>query len=166
MLLSYSYNELTLPTPLPIHAIQRVVQTTDDGWFEYPVHVYPHHTDYAGRVWHGTYISWMEEARVTYMQLLGLSFAELVAMGCDLPVVDLSLRYHQPLRMGDIALVKTRINQMEGVRMVCDYRIEQAATQKLCATAQVTLVPIDQEKGKIMRQLPPTVKQALTRLMP
>jgi len=27
-----------------------------DGWFNYPVRVYPHHTDYAGVVWHGTYL--------------------------------------------------------------------------------------------------------------
>jgi hypothetical protein len=28
-----------------------------DGWFNYPVRVYPHHTDYAGVVWHGTYLT-------------------------------------------------------------------------------------------------------------
>jgi acyl-CoA thioester hydrolase len=30
-----------------------------DGWFNYPVRVYPHHTDYAGVVWHGTYLTWL-----------------------------------------------------------------------------------------------------------
>jgi len=31
-------------------------------------------------------------------------------------------------------------------------------------TAQVTLVELDREKGKIMRQLPPTVQEALAKL--
>ncbi|NEQ11944.1 MAG: acyl-CoA thioesterase, partial [Moorea sp. SIO4E2] len=29
---------------------------TTAKWFDYPVRVHPHHTDYAGIVWHGTYI--------------------------------------------------------------------------------------------------------------
>ena len=28
----------------------------EENWFDYPVTVYPHHTDYGGVVWHGTYL--------------------------------------------------------------------------------------------------------------
>jgi acyl-CoA thioesterase FadM len=58
-----------------------------EGWLEYPVIVQPHHTDYAGVVWHGTYLAWMEEARVAALRTVGVEFADLVAMGCDLPVI-------------------------------------------------------------------------------
>jgi len=148
----------------PPSAIQTAFQVTDDGWFEYPLHAYPHHTDYAGVVWHGTYLTWMEEARVAYLQTLGIQFADLVALGCDLPVVDLSLRYHRPLRMGESAMLKTRMNGLEGVRLVWDYQILSNDGQDLYITAQVTLVAVDREKGKIMRQLPPSVKDVLMRL--
>jgi len=43
-------------------------------WFDYVVRVSPHHTDYGGIVWHGTYISWMEEARVERLRLAGLEY--------------------------------------------------------------------------------------------
>lgn len=148
----------------PTDAIQNLPQLLSESWFEYPVRAQPHHTDYAGIVWHGTYVAWMEEARVECLRSIGVSFADLVAIGCDLPVVELSIRYHRPVQMGMAAVVKTRMTQSEGVRIVWDYQIQSPDAQELYVAAQVTLVAIDREKGKIMRQLPPTVKDALARL--
>ncbi|NEO30312.1 MAG: acyl-CoA thioesterase [Symploca sp. SIO3C6] len=131
---------------------------TSQKWFEYPVRAQPHHTDYAGVVWHGTYIAWMEEARVEYLRSIGINYANLVALGFDLPVVELSLRYHTPLRMGEAAIVKTRTNNMQGVRINWDYQIQSLDGQQLYISGRVTLVAIDREKGKVMRQLPPALK--------
>ncbi|MEW5859384.1 MAG: acyl-CoA thioesterase, partial [Cyanobacteriota bacterium] len=52
----------------------------------------------------------------------------------------------------------------EGVRINWDYQIQSLDGQELYVTAKVTLVVVDREKGKIMRQLPPTMKDALARL--
>ncbi|MEP0756324.1 acyl-CoA thioesterase [Trichocoleus sp. DQ-A2] len=146
-------------------AIESVSLTaTTENWFEYPVKAHPHHTDYAGIVWHGSYITWMEEARVECLRSIGIEFADLVALGCDMPVVDLSVRYHRPLRMGMSAVLKTRMADTEGVRINWDYQIQSLDGQELYVTAKVTLVVVDREKGKIMRQLPPTMKDALARL--
>lgn len=134
------------------------------NWFEYPIVVHPHHTDYGGVVWHGTYITWMEEARVECLKSIGIDFADLVTMGCDLPVVDLSIRYRRSLRMGESAIVKTRTIDLEGVRMIWEYEIESVDRSIVYLTGMVTLVAVDREKGKIMRQLPPTVKDALVKM--
>jgi len=133
------------------------------SWFEYRVRSHPHHTDYAGVVWHGTYIAWMEEARVECFGAIGIDFADVVALGLDLPVVELSVRYHRSLRMGMEALVKTRM-ALKGVRLIWDYQICSADSLELYVTAQVTLVAIDREKGKIRRHLPPELRDALERL--
>lgn len=154
----------TSPSLPPTGAIESVSLTaTTENWFEYPVKAQPHHTDYAGIVWHGSYIAWMEEARVECLRSIGIEFADLVALGCDMPVVDLSVRYHRPLRMGMSAVLKTRMADTEGVRINWDYQIQSADGQELYVTAKVTLVVVDREKGKIMRQLPPTMKDALAR---
>jgi acyl-CoA thioester hydrolase len=146
-------------------SIERVIdRTTQKNWFEYPIVVYPHHTDYGGIVWHGSYLTWMEEARVECLRSIGINFADLVALGCDLPVVDLSLRYHRSLRMGESAIIKTRTVDMEGVRIVWEYEIESSDRSTIYLTGMVTLVAVDREKGKIMRQLPTTVKDALIKL--
>jgi acyl-CoA thioester hydrolase len=133
-----------------------------DYWFTYPVQVYPHHTDYAGVVWHGSYVRWLEEARVEYFRSLGVQYADLVTSGYMLPVVELSLRYHQELKMGETAIVKACLSEIKGVRINWDYRIE--SHQGLHATARVTLVAVDGQKAKIMRQLPPVIQEALSRI--
>lgn len=152
-----------LPQTSAIELDESLRANTED-WFCYEVKVQPHHTDYAGIVWHGSYLTWMEEARIDCLRSIGIEFADLVAIGCDLPVVELDLRYHQPLKLGESAIVKTRMLQGQGVRIEWSYRIEAAQTQQLCVSGKVTLVAVDREKGKIMRQLPATVKAALVKL--
>jgi len=148
----------------PTGVLQNSLQVASEHWFEYLVRAHPHHTDYAGIVWHGAYLTWMEEARVECLRSIGIEFADLVALGCDLPVVELSIRYHQPVQMGMAAVVRTRMADMEGVRVNWDYQIQSTDRQDLFATARVALVAVDREKGKIMRQLPPAVKEALVKL--
>jgi acyl-CoA thioester hydrolase len=148
----------------PTDAIELASQRTYESWFEYPVRAQPHHTDYAGIVWHGTYLTWMEEARVECLRSIGIEFADLVALGCDLPVVELSIRYHRSIQLGAGAIVKTRMTEVTGVRINWDYAIVSIDGQELYVSAQVTLVALDREKGKIMRQLPASVKDALAKI--
>ena len=138
---------------------------TVEHWFDYPVRVQAHHTDYAGVVWHGTYVAWMEEARVECLRSLGIEFADWVNLGFDLQVVDLSLRYRLPLRMGMKACVRTRLEKTSGIRLNWRYEIQVLESQDLCVTGQVTLVPVDSKKGKIMRRLTPDIQSVLNQLM-
>ncbi len=162
--MSSSQESPQLPPTTAITA-KTTLKATTEKWFEYSVRVQPHHSDYSGAVWHGTYVTWMETARVECLRSMGIDFAELVKLGCDLPVVELSLRYHRVLQLGEIAIVKTRMTEIAGVRMYWDYRIESEDRQQIHLTGKVTLVAVDREKGKIMRQLPPTVKNILVKLV-
>ncbi|MCU0541419.1 MAG: acyl-CoA thioesterase [Oscillatoriaceae cyanobacterium Prado104] len=157
-------NDRTQPELAQAGAIQNLSAGEYGGWFEYLVRVYPHHTDYGGMVWHGTYLAWMEEARVESLRSIGIEYADWVAQGLELPVVELSIRYHRSVQMGQAVAVRTRMAAGEGVRLLWDYEIRSADGKELYATAQVTLVGVDREKGKIIRQLPPALKDALTRL--
>ncbi|MEM8806430.1 MAG: thioesterase family protein [Cyanobacteria bacterium P01_G01_bin.38] len=124
-----------------------------DHWFTYLVRVQPHHTDYGGVVWHGTYIQWMESARVECLRGMGINIEELVSLGYDLPVVELSARYHRPLTLGMSASVKTRLTSIKGVRLNWLYEIE-AEQGQLCLTGHVSLAPVDVAKQRIVRRLP------------
>jgi acyl-CoA thioester hydrolase len=153
------------PSLPPTEGIQKhYLKATTEQWFEYQVKVYPHHTDYGGIVWHGTYLTWLEESRVECLRSSGIEYADLVNLGYELPVIELSIRYHQPLRLGMDALLKTRMTELEGVRIHWKTKIQSLDGQTVFATARVTLVAIDSKKGKIMRQLPPAVKDALVKL--
>ncbi len=136
----------------------------DQRWFEHPVTVFPYHTDFAGIVWHGTYLTWLEEARIECLQSIGVAFADFVSIGCDMPVVDMSLRYHQSLRLGDKAIVRTQMS-LQGVRIKWENKIQSLDLQTTYLTATVTLVPIDRQTGKIMRRLPPVVAEVLSKIL-
>lgn len=156
-------NDRTQPELPPAGTIQSLSGIDSEGWFEYLVRVYPHHTDYSGAVWHGTYLAWMEEARVESLRSLGIEYADWVAQGLELPV-ELSLRYHRAVQMGQAVAVRTRMTAGDGVRLVWDYEIRSADGEELYVTALVTLVGVDREKGKIIRQLPLVLKEALAKL--
>ncbi|QLE56542.1 thioesterase family protein [Nostoc sp. TCL26-01] len=150
---------------IPSTSAIELPSTTDfDSWFTYPVKIQPHHTDYAGVAWHGSYINWMEEARIECLRSIGIDYVDLVALGCDLPVVELSLRYHRAIQLGMTVLVKTRMTDVTGVRLNWDYAIVSTDGEQLFTTAKVTLVALDRERGKIMRQLPTSVKDALAKV--
>ena len=148
----------------PTRAIAPTVSRTEDGWFEYPVRSHPHHTDYAGVVWHGTYLTWMEEARIETLRAIGIDYAQLAALGCDLPLIEVSLRYHKAMRMGVDAIVKTRMSDMQGVRLNWEQEIESLNGEELYVRALVTLVACDMAQGKVIRRLPPQVQDALVKL--
>ena len=39
--------------------------------------VLPQHTDHAGVMWHGAYVSWLEEARIHALSNVGLNYKEI-----------------------------------------------------------------------------------------
>lgn len=153
-----------MPSELPSREIQKTNPISFDGWMDYPVRAQPHHTDYAGVVWHGTYLAWLEEARVECLRSLGIRFEDLVALGCDLPVVALSIEYQRPLSLGAPAVVKSRMLPLEGIRITWEQDIYAPDDEVRYITARVVNVAVDREKGKILRRLPPELKTALSKL--
>ena len=134
-------------------------------WFEYPIRVQPHHTDYGGVVWHGTYITWMESARVECLRAVGVPFDQFIKLGYDLPVVDLKVRYKHPLRLGADAIVKTRLLPTQGIRLKWQYEIVLADdTSQRCLSAEVALVTVDVTKRRIVKRLPSEIEALLKRL--
>ncbi len=138
----------------------------EGGWFELRVRVQPHHTDYAGIVWHGSYVSWLESARVECLRALGVGYEALVEGGYDMPVVDMALRYHHAVRLGAIVSVRARLEPVRGVRIGWIYELSSPDLQVLYVTGRVTLVTLDREHGRVLRRLPPSLVAAFERLPP
>ncbi|EDZ94318.1 MAG: thioesterase family protein [Limnospira sp. PMC 1291.21] len=139
--------------------------TKTSNWFEYLVEVFPHQTDYAGAVWHGTYVGWMEEARIGALRSVGVGYDQLVALGFELPVVELEIRYHQFVHMGDRIKVKNRIAGLTKVRIPWEFEIESLDGSQRYVSATTTLVVIDRQTGKIRRQWPPILNEAIAKLI-
>ena len=55
--------------------------------------VLPQHTDHAGVMWHGTYVDWLEEARIDALYKVGMNYEKISAEGYELPVISLLVNY-------------------------------------------------------------------------
>lgn len=114
-------------------------------------------------LWHGSYIAWLEEARVRYLLFRELPYDELLNdYNTELVVRDLNIRYMSPLRLGDQARVTIRLGESTNkVRISIKTQFIRSLDEKLCATAEVTVVPIDTATGSIRRRWPEPLKRAL-----
>ena len=116
-------------------------------------------------MWHGTYVSWLESARVECLRAAGVPFDQFVSLGYDLPVVDLALRYRYPLTLGQEATVKTRLVSNKGIQLIWEYEIETvSSTPQVCLTGTVALVAVNINTRKVVRRLPPEVKNVLAKV--
>jgi tol-pal system-associated acyl-CoA thioesterase len=98
------------------------------GWdgkqLRWPVRVYYHHTDAGGVVYHGTYLDFMEAARIELLGALGLDLAELAAKEAALFIVyKLEVDYHRPARLNEQLVVTAEIARIGGVRLEFEQRV-------------------------------------------
>lgn len=129
--------------------------------------VLPQHTDHAGVMWHGSYLAWLEEARVEALQAAGLAYADLAADGLELPVVNLQIQYRQALLHGDAVELRSWVLPRQGVKLPWLSRFI-GTDGALAAEARVELVLVDLSAGahrrRLLRQLPPQLAAAVERL--
>ena len=125
--------------------------------------VLPQDTDHAGVLWHGSYVAWLEEARVQALAEAGLAYAGLSAQGLELMVVDLRLRYMQALAHGEAVELHSWLQPQAGVRLPFMTRFIKV-DGVLAAEAVVTLALVDRQRGRLQRQHPPDLVEALRRL--
>jgi acyl-CoA thioester hydrolase len=80
-------------------------------------------TDQMGVVYHTNYLVWMEIGRTAFIQELGFNYAELEKEGFIAPVLDIQASYKKPVRYGEKAIVKTWVEDYDGIRTVYGYEI-------------------------------------------
>src|SRR5690554_2645976 len=80
-------------------------------------------TDQMGVVYHANYLIWMEVGRTSLIRELGFNYAEMEKDGIISPVLDIQASYKKPVRYGEKALVKTWIEEYDGLRVVYGYEI-------------------------------------------
>lgn len=131
--------------------------------------VLPQHTDHAGVMWHGTYLAWLEEARVEALAAVGLAYSDLSAQGLELPVVALAIDYRQALLHGDRVELHSRVLPRRGLKLCWESRFLDPAGQ-LAASARVELVLVQRLAGvgaaadgsgrRVLRRWPPELARA------
>ena len=62
-------------------------------------------TDKMGVVYHANHATYFEVARTESIRRLGFTYRELESMGIEMPVVEITMRYHRPAFYDDMLTV-------------------------------------------------------------
>lgn len=89
---------------------------------------YQHHakyyeTDQMGIIHHSNYIRWFEEARIDYMNQIGLTYKTMETQGIISPVLEISCKYQKMMYFDDIATIVVKVIDYTSVRFAIEYEI-------------------------------------------
>lgn len=95
--------------------------------------------------WHGSYPLYLEDAREAFGEKYGLTYQGYLDNRFFAPIVDLEIKYRQPLRHGHKARVDIVYRPTEAAKIIFDYEIHDIETGKLCCTARTIQVFMDMD---------------------
>ena len=124
--------------------------------YEREAHYYE--TDQMGVIHHSNYIRWMEEARIYFLDQLGISYRKMEESGIISPVVEVYGKYRQPVHYGDTVLIDMEIKQFNGIKMMISYEIMDKETKQVRFTGESKHCFLN-EKG-----IPVSLKKAAPRI--
>jgi acyl-CoA thioester hydrolase len=82
-------------------------------------------TDQMGVVYYANYLRYFESARAAYWRGLGRSYADLVAWGVALPVVEAHCNYKRPAHYEDLLVVDTRVSELRAASLRFAYVVRR-----------------------------------------
>lgn len=116
-------------------------------------------TDLMGIVHHGSYLTYVEEARVEYLLRRGANYADWAARGVHFPVIDARVRYRAAALFPERLEVECWVGEATRVSVRFDYRIHRG--EQLIAEAYTTLACVDESRAP--KRVPPDVLEVLAR---
>lgn len=81
-------------------------------------------TDQMGVVYHANYLVWFEIGRTSLIEQLGFHYHEMEEVGVVSPVIDASIQFKRPVRYGQVAKVRTWIEEYDGLKVTYGYEIQ------------------------------------------
>lgn len=93
-------------------------------------------TDKMGIIHHSNYIRYFEEARIDWMNQMGLSYEGIENLGLLIPVMFANCCYLFPLRFGDEIEVQVKLVKFDGIKMEFSYIIVRKDTEEICTTGR------------------------------
>jgi acyl-CoA thioester hydrolase len=119
-----------------------------------------HDVDMMGVVWHGHYARYFEMARSALLRGFDYDYRQMKASGYAWPVIDLRVRYAQPLTFEQRVVVRARLTEYE-YRLKIDYDIRDEATGESLTRGHTIQVALDMSAGEMCLASPPVLLEKL-----
>lgn len=126
--------------------------------------VYYGDTDAYGVAWHGSYLRWMEQARVEFCRDIGIDLVEMRRKDVAIPVTNLNIRYKASALLDERIVVETEITKMTPIVVQFTQTIKNKETDKVYTIGIVEVVAVNNE-GKIYRRIPEILKNPCEKSM-
>ena len=128
--------------------------------------VLPQHTDHAGVMWHGSYLNFLEEARIHALDTVGISYGQLSKGGFEIPVIDMRIKYKISFTHGERCLLLSQFKLENKIRLNCK-TLFLKSNGKIGAEAFVELVFVRKTNDclKLVKDLPVQMKSILSLLV-
>jgi acyl-CoA thioester hydrolase len=90
-------------------------------------------TDQMAVIHHSNYIRWFEEARVDFLEQIGLGYDKIEAAGVYSPVLNVTCEYKSSVCFHDTVMIKAILKVFNGIKMKIEYQVLDAGTGQLRA---------------------------------
>ena len=101
--------------------------------------------DMMGVVWHGSYVTYLEDAREAFGARFGLSYNRYIVENIFAPIVELNFHYRKPLRYGMKPVVRITYRPTDAAKIIFDYEIVNPADGEVFLKATSVQVFMDRD---------------------
>lgn len=101
--------------------------------------------DMMGVVWHGSYVTYLEDAREAFGARFGLSYNRYIVENIFAPIVELNFHYRKPLRYGMKPVVRITYLPTDAAKIIFDYEMVNPADGEVFLKATSVQVFMDRD---------------------
>jgi len=123
-------------------------------------------TDQMGVVHHANYPHWFEEARVDFMDRIGVSYRSCEEKGISSPVLSMNMEFKSPVRFGESVSIAVGLEEIGKARMKIRYLVSDSESGELRCTGCSTHCWVN-EQGRpvLLRKTHPDIYEAFVAAM-
>ena len=107
-------------------------------------------TDKMGVTHHSNYIRWMEEARIDYLNQIGLGYKKLEEEGIISPVIHVDCDYKVPTTFDDKIEIEVKIEEFKGVKLILKYIMTNIETKEIVLEGRTKHCFVDKNNKPII----------------
>lgn len=128
------------------------VEEKSNSVFETEIVVRPDDIDMNNHVHNSKYLDYIQTARFVQMRdNYKVPMEEYITKGLNWFASEVHLEYKRALKFGDIALVKTQVNDWSGARVTINVWVYNKATNKIAVTGSMVYTLVSLTSGRPTR---------------
>jgi len=104
-------------------------------------------------VWHGHYLTYLEDARVALGRAYGINYTDIRSAGLAAPVVHVSCDFFAPARFDEEIEIAARLYERESAKLEFYYEVRRPADSTLLATGR-SIQAFSEFDGTLLLTLP------------